>query len=67
MRFLLFLPAVLSALTGAIGAFAQGTSGQNAVTYPLGGSLDGNAPLTITWTVCLTVITSFAAAGGLFS
>ncbi|PUU77775.1 Ser-Thr-rich glycosyl-phosphatidyl-inositol-anchored membrane family-domain-containing protein [Tuber borchii] len=50
MRYLSFFPAVLSALTGAIGSFAQGTSGQNAITYPLGGSLDGNVPLTITWT-----------------
>ncbi|KAG0637643.1 Ser-Thr-rich glycosyl-phosphatidyl-inositol-anchored membrane family-domain-containing protein [Tuber brumale] len=50
MRYLSFLPVLLYALTGAIGAFAQGTSGQNAITYPLGGSLDSNVPLTITWT-----------------
>ncbi|PWW73745.1 hypothetical protein C7212DRAFT_284131 [Tuber magnatum] len=50
MRYPSLLPVVLSALTGAIGAFAQGTSGGNAITYPLGGSLDANVPLTITWT-----------------
>ncbi|KAG0136788.1 Ser-Thr-rich glycosyl-phosphatidyl-inositol-anchored membrane family-domain-containing protein [Tuber indicum] len=50
MRYLSLLPVVLYALTGAIGAFAQGTSGQNAITYPLGGSLDSTVPLTITWT-----------------
>ena len=67
MRYLSFFPAVLSALAGAIGSFAQGTSGQNAITYPLGGSLDGNVPLTITWTVRLTALVSFAVAGELFS
>ncbi|CUS12639.1 unnamed protein product [Tuber aestivum] len=50
MRYLSLLPVTLSVLTGAIGAFAQGANGENAITYPLGGSLDANVPLTITWT-----------------
>lgn len=49
----MFVLAVFAALLAL--ATAGATNGQNAITSPLGGSLNAGRPITITWKVRLSV------------
>lgn len=54
---LLFILAVLAALFALVTAGA--TNGQNAITSPLGGSLNAGKPIVITWKVRLSICLAF--------
>jgi ABC-type glycerol-3-phosphate transport system substrate-binding protein len=55
MRFTSTLVLAISALTSLVAAATTTSSGENPITYPLGGSIKAGSDVTITWYVQLTI------------